>query len=106
MHHSPAGGVGQAVGHLNHVQQGFADGQPASTFEDGAQVLAFNELEGDEVQPLVFPTEEGWKRRMFSSSPAISGGRIFSATKRSSWVSRARRTAAIPPTPIDSISSK
>ncbi|MFO0927528.1 MAG: hypothetical protein U0736_10880 [Gemmataceae bacterium] len=47
-----------------------------------------------------------WKRRTFSGSAAVAGGRILRATKRSSWVSRARRTAAIPPTPIGSISSK
>src|SRR5438128_2075532 len=43
---------------------------------------------------------------MFSGSAAISGGRIFRATKRSSCLSRARRTAAMPPTPMGSISSK
>src|SRR5262249_15823912 len=37
---------------------------------------------------------------------AISGGRIFRATTRSSRVSRARMTAAMPPTPSGSINSK
>ena len=36
----------------------------------------------------------------------MSGGRILRATRRSSCVSRARMTAAMPPTPIGSISSK
>ena len=36
----------------------------------------------------------------------MSGGRILRATRRSSWMSRARMTAAMPPTPIGSINSK
>src|SRR5437764_7899796 len=43
---------------------------------------------------------------MFSGLAAISGGRIFKATMRSSSLSRARMTAAMPPTPIGSINSK
>ncbi len=31
---------------------------PAAPFEDGAQVVALDELEGDEVQPLIFAAEE------------------------------------------------
>src|SRR5262245_13048950 len=43
---------------------------------------------------------------MFSGSAAMSGGKILSATTRPRSRSRALSTAAIPPAPTDSISSK
>ena len=52
------GGVGQAGGHLEHVVQRLGDRQPAAPLQDGAQVVALDELEGDEVQPLVLAAEE------------------------------------------------
>ena len=115
--------VRQAGGHLQHVMQCFADRQPAALFQNRAQIVALDELESDEVQPLILAAEEhprdvlvieasgacalpGGSGGRSPESAAISGGKILRATRRSSCVSRARSTAAMPPTPIGSINSK
>src|SRR5262249_48638952 len=50
--------VGQAGGHLQEVVQRLGHRQPAAAVEEAAQVLALDELEGDEVQPLVLAAVE------------------------------------------------
>jgi len=50
--------VRQPGGHLDDVVERLGDGQPAAAFEDGAEVLALDELEGDEVQALILAAEE------------------------------------------------
>src|SRR5262249_12259686 len=52
------GGVCEAGGDLDDVVERLGDGQAAAAFEDGAEVLALDELEGYEVQALVLAAEE------------------------------------------------
>src|SRR2546430_11683820 len=58
MDDTPAGSMGQASRHLQDIVQRLADRQPATAFEDGAQVVALDELEGDEVEVLVLAVVE------------------------------------------------
>ena len=55
---APAGRVGESGGDLEHVVDGLADGQPAPPLEQDAQVIALDELEGDEVEALVLAAVE------------------------------------------------
>src|SRR5262249_31332161 len=50
--------VGQSCCNLEEKMDSFGNRQLTTAIEDGTQVLAFNELEGDEVQPLVLTAEE------------------------------------------------
>ena len=111
-------------GHLEHVADGLGDRHgPAAAVDQLPQVLALDELEGDEVQPLVLAAEVdagdvlvvelGGGPGLLLEAGRCSPGRrpspaagSSSATMRPSSRSRARRTAAMPPTPIGSISSK
>ena len=58
-------GMGETGGDLQNVGQCLGDGQAAAAIEDRPQVLAIDELEGDEVEPLVLAAEED-ARTMFS----------------------------------------
>jgi hypothetical protein len=54
MNDASSSGMRQASGDLEHVVNGLGNRQMASAFEERAQVIAFDELEGDEMQTLVF----------------------------------------------------
>ena len=52
------GRVVQAGGHLDHVADALGGRERAAPVDQLPQVVALDELEGDEVQPLVFAAEE------------------------------------------------
>ena len=58
MHDAARVGVFQTRGDLKDIANRFADRNSAAALEHGPQVDAFDELERDEVQPLVFAAEE------------------------------------------------
>jgi hypothetical protein len=94
--------------------QRLADRQPSAVLQDGPQVVALDELEGDEVQPLVLAAEENAGDVLVIELGGAAGLLVEAAdvllvlgqVRWCFWVWRARNPAARPPTPMRSSNSK